>query len=213
MNFCSISLVVILVLSGCSGFSGPNSSEPTTNISQNQTETIETVTPTVTPTLTVASTPTATPNPGQTDTKNQSYKRKEKYGYFRDGYIEGMEEGGVDVINNSIDSNNETLDITYKMRDPESDLYTGRERENISFRYVAATDFYINGNVSYLDKSWVPKHVNITAITPEGKIYETAYTTYERAKKMIDGEISARRYLLKYYSTIEPGPANPEYEG
>lgn len=196
-----ILVLVLMALAGCNGVVGTDSPEPRATVSPTETNHTETETPVSTPPATTTQTGTDTPK----------FSKEEKYGYFRDGYVEGLEDANVDVINNSLDPENKTLYLTYQMQDPESDLYTGRERENISLRYVAATDFYINGNISELDKTWVPKQVNVTAITPEGELYETAYTTFERARKMIDGEISARRYLLEYYDTIEMGPANPEY--
>lgn len=199
-----ITIVVLLsLLSGCSTLDSLGTGSPTAT----ETTTKNTPEPTTTPVE------TDTPTPTETATQTPTYSKKDKYGYFRDGYIGGLREADVNIINDSIDENNNTLRLTYEMEDPKTDNHVVNERENVSLRYVAAVDFYLNGNISELDESWIPKRVNVTAITPEGERYETAYTTLERAKEMIDGEMSARRYLIEYYGTIEPGPANPEYEG
>lgn len=198
------SVLFLVLLSGCGSFVDQTPATPTT--APSPTATTQTTVSAYTPTQTEST-------PPSTATKTRSFTKEQKYGYFRDGYIEGIQNGGVNVVNNSLDPENDTLHVTYKMRDPKSDLYTGRERENVSLSYVAVVDFYLNGNISELDETWIPKQINVTAVTPDGRLYETAYTTFERAQKMINGEISAKRYLLEYYGTIEMGPANPEYEG
>ncbi|WP_143117626.1 hypothetical protein [Halomicrobium zhouii] len=194
-----IGLVILIApLAGCTGPTEPPSSPAT----ENATTPSPATSPTPTEDRRVTSTPTSTPELTQ----------KEKYDTFRTGYVEGVENNGVNVLETRIHSANSTLYLKYEMKNPKSDLYTGRERENISLGYVVGVERFISKNNSEVNQSWVPKRVNVVAITPAGEIYETAYTTYDRAMKMITGDVSERKYLLKYYDTIEPGPANPDYE-
>lgn len=197
-----VALVVVAIalggLAGCSDIdtSGPN----TPSTTESPTEPRTTAPPTENYTHTSRSTPTP------------EFTKQEKYDAFRDGYVDGLEQQDIKVTNSSLSPENNSISLTYKMSDPNNETQTGRERENVSVAYVIGVETYIDGNQSTGNESWVPKRVNITAVTPDGSLYETAFTTYNRAMKVIEGEMSYEQYLVEYYGTIEPGPANPDYE-
>lgn len=192
-------LLLLVVLAGCGGFIGAQSPEPTSTAPTPQS-----------PAETVTTTESPTPTPTSTKTETPELSVRYKQRFFTSNYTTSIEENGVNVTNTTIDGQNETLYLTYEMREPDSDVYTGRERENISLFYAAMAEIYYDRGY---DESWIPKQVNVTAFAPNGQIYEKAHMNYEKARKVRTGEISAYDFLLEYYGTIELGPANPEYEG
>lgn len=197
-----VAVAVLIILAGCGGILGPDSPNQTSTSSPTSD------TPSPTSVSTTVSTPTSTPE--ATATETPSYSTAYKQEIFTSNYTNSLKENQVNVTNTTVDNQNGTLALIYEMDDPTNETSTGWERENITLMYTAMIEVYYDRGY---DNSWIPKQVNVTAVTPEGVRYERAYTTFERAKEMIDGEITAKRYLLEYYGTIEPGPANPEYEG
>ncbi|MCU4800401.1 hypothetical protein OB920_08475 [Halobacteria archaeon HArc-gm2] len=200
-----VMLVLSGLLAGCSGFNVSENPNTDSDDETGQTTTIgPTYTPTSTPTLTSVSSPTSHNSPDP--------NKSQKYTVFLDGYIDGLQKEGIVISNSSSDPINDSISITYEMEDPDNNSTISMERKNISFGYSAGVEYYTSDNQSQRDESWVPKRVNINAISTDGRLYETAYITYDLAIKWVNGEISDKEYLLEYYSTIEIGPANPAAE-
>lgn len=182
-------MIVFGTLAGCSGISGVE----TTQQSPTATSSTASPMPNKTPTATQTSTPTETPIP--------PHIRKQRI--FTSNYSFILNENNVNVTNSAVYGGTETLFLAYQMRDPESDKITGKEERNISLKYAIVANAYIK---SGYDSSWIPKQVNVTALTPNGQVYEKGNLKYKWVRKLRSDEIDAFRFLAKYYNTIECGP-------
>lgn len=190
-----IVVIILAVLAGCSGITGLETPHQTPTTTPTPSSSV--------PTERATSTHTSTPETTETSTPSRVHKQR----FFTANYTAGLEGEGVNVSSAVVDGETETLYIKYIMKDPNSGNVKSNEQENISLGYAAAVDGYIKKGY---DKSWIPKRVNVTALTPDGDIYEKGYLKYEWARKLSNGEISALRFLAKYLNSIECGPTYPE---
>lgn len=208
------SIVLFIVFSGCTGFGTLNeettpSPEPTANITYIHTpESISTSTRTPTPTASPTDNLSPTPsNP------NRSTERRKKYKEFDRVFKSYLHsDPGVELVNSSIYTKNETYTIYYRMGDPSNDTENILERQIIAFSYLRATKSFVGDDFPDRDHTWVPDRMNVTAITPDGRVYETAYVNYIWAYKYNEGLWPLSTYVWHYAGSIEGGPAGPEYD-
>jgi len=197
-------VLAMLLFAGCNGFSDPNINNTSTD---NKSTSISSDDHAANVTTTsFHSTKTSIPTEAKT---NDS--KLEKYALFRDAYVDSLEDYNVFVINSSLNPDNESLHLTYAMKNPDSNQTSFCERKNISLNYYYVADHF-RYNDSRVDEDWIPKRVTVTAVSSDDELIETGYVTYENATQLAEGEISDEEYVIRYYLTIEPGPASPQYE-
>jgi|GEM_PF-2771960 len=196
--------VLIIIFAGCSGFYDRD----TTNPNGNETDLPQSEQPESNSTETTAPSTNEEVNTKSTPGLNKS----RKYQAFKDAYVEGLRDYNVSVVNSSVNVENDTIHLTYTMKDPDDNITSFWERKNISLNYYYGYDYFISSNKTGVNKTWVPKRVNVSGITSDKKLYETGYVTYENATALASGEITDDRYVIRYYLSVEPGPANPHYQ-
>lgn len=143
--------------------------------------------------------------------------RSAKYDYFRDNFTDSVKL--AKVVESSIHPNNQSMSISYVI-DKDDLKSTNNKTIDVIYAYAAMVDLYVSeGNYNTLDKSYVPKHVNVTAVSSEGEIYYTGFVKYEwaynwKVSEEWPGDSDARRqrYVLEFFNTTDRGPAHPDYE-
>lgn len=190
--------ILLAAMAGCSNFEDNNTRTP---IDQDNTPPSPTnISPTTTDEIN-----------SETTSEPEPFTSKEKYGYFRDAYIDGLTDNDVNVTVTSRDMDNETLILEYQMENPRSNETRSNESRAIAKGYAATVNGYLNESRDWTDESWIPKHVNVTATTSDERIHHTGHMEFEDAKKVSNGEMRISKFILKYYSTFEPGPAHTNY--
>lgn len=145
------------------------------------------------------------------------WDRRAKYDYFRDNFTDSIKL--ANVVNSSIQPGNQSMSITYII-DIDNLNKTNNKTTDVIYAYAAMVDLYIaEDKYDTLDESYVPKHLNVTAISSEGEIYYTGFVKFEWAynwkigdKWPGDSDERRQRYALEFFSTTDRGPAHPDYE-
>lgn len=225
-------LLIFLSLSGCSSPVNESGSHTETQIpSQSSTEgyvidngskSDELTGSQTTPTFTLESS-----RSGKTNTESKrveeytrshpsNWSQRRKYDYFVSNYTTIID--GVEIESTSISPDNESLSISYIIGNDYNS--TRNNTLEVIISYSSMVEIYVeNEGYRSFDESWVPKHVNVTAVSPEGEVYYSGYLRYEWAYKWkisekweelrYDGNI---RYVYEFDQTTELGPAHPDYE-
>ncbi|WP_226012896.1 hypothetical protein [Halomicrobium salinisoli] len=228
----TIVIVSALVLSGCTGPIDRGESSSETQTTTNYTDSAESQTSKTkvgesnTPTKTELSNFTRTDNEETTtessDSKDTlsgptSWSQKKKYEYFSSNYTDLIDKSNV--IKATTDPENESMNIIYEISENQSKA--NNQTLEVIVSYSSLVHIYVNNsNYSSFDHTWVPKHVNVKAVSTTGGEYQTGYLKYEWAYKWKVGNgwnnpnfSDEVIYTLKFYNTTEIGPAHPEYAG
>lgn len=146
-----------------------------------------------------------------------SLSKKTKYDYFRSNLTDSIRD--TQIVNSSINPHNDSMNITYQIDKSNLNKTNNRTLEVIR-SYAIMVDLYVDSDdYPTLDDSWVPKYINVTAVSANGTIYYTGYLKYEWAYKWKVSEDwkgdeydRYKRYVLEFFNTTDRGPAHPDYE-
>ncbi len=211
-SFVLFSILTLVLFSGCSSL-GTSRSTVTPELTPEETATEKTTESAIRK----SSTPKKkTPHEAiQTKTEVDKYAdRRQKYRQFDKEFRIWMTLGiTAKVINTEIYPENESYHIQYEMENPRNRSISREERRLIALSYMHIVNRWNSADFPDRDHTYIPDTVNVTVLTPEGKLYETSYLKYNWAYQHSIGKWSKRLYLAHYAGSIELGPEHPDYEG
>ena len=117
----------------------------------------------------------------------------------------------MSLTTTDIDPDNKSIQIVHRAPTNNTTRYL-LEQHLLLYSYQSLINKYENetGTFGHVDRSWIPRTINVTVRTQDGRLYERAYIKYEWALARANGEISERNYRFLYIGEAEPGPAHPE---
>lgn len=140
----------------------------------------------------------------------KNWPRSKKYNYFIDNFTYYVHDSPI--YNKSVDPDNESASVVYVVNDSNRTNVTMGTTEVIA-SYGAIAGIYTRNYTSPLNESWVPPHINVTAVNSDGDIYYTGYIKYNWAYRLqVTEEWTNEDYLRRFDKTLKPGPAHPEYK-
>ncbi|MFC6975433.1 hypothetical protein ACFQL1_13490 [Halomicroarcula sp. GCM10025709] len=214
-------IAVSISVAGCSSFDGEADKTETSSVVPSEpSETKETATTpqrhtTDHPEHTSISPSTKTENPTQTITKSQSEilgERYDKYEQYSARYIGAITESSNTSLELSdIDTANKTIKIVHYAPTNNTSKYLLQQGVILTL-YKYSIDRYADDEGTYadVDRSWIPRTINVTVRTQDGRLYERAHIKYEWGLARLNGTLTEREYELLYIGEAEPGPAHPE---
>lgn len=211
--FIIVSIALLTTFAGCSTLGSDHSQEsvstetPVVAEESVQDSTAkEDPTPTPEPTASIV---ISTPEPTEVDPYAE---RRAKYEEFDEEFRKTAKiEPSTNITETKTFPENKTYHVRYVMEDPKNGSIRAKERQGLIFTYSAIVD-EANSESSEWDHTWIPDTVNVTAVTPDGEVYETAYIKYLWAYKVHEETISLYDYVVRYAGSIEFGPARSDYQ-
>lgn len=207
-----VTIVLLTTSAGCSTLGASQSDGSSATLTPKATEVptetakTEETTPTAKQTASIV---ISTPERTEVDPYAE---RRSKYEEFDKEFRETAKiDPSTNITNTKIFAANETYHVKYVMGNPENDTLSVKERRGLIFTYSVIVDD-ANSENSEWDHTWIPDTVNVTAVTPDGEVYETAYIKYLWAYKVHEGSMSLYHYVAKYAGSLEGGPAGPDYQ-
>ncbi|MFC7075554.1 hypothetical protein [Haloarcula halophila] len=216
-------VVVIASFSGCTGLSDSTqkttTSEPQSPTPIHDATNTESTTPTPTNTGGSTDTPktTSVQQTEEADTTTEYNKtiesRRQHYRIFAEDYVRGVAGGNSTTTFGlaEIDARNRSVRFFHRAPTNNTSQYL-LEQYVILYGYQRIIETYPRNEEPFTDedKSWIPRTVNVTVRTQDGRLYERAYIKYDWGLARANGNISERKYHFLYIGEAEPGPAHPE---
>lgn len=213
----SVIIVIIIstiAVSGCTVFGGEslvgNPSQTQTPVSTQDHSPTETESPTPTPSPIHTTTQTAKPISTPNETLEQ---RRQHYREFASDYAQGVSGGDSNITFGlaEIDAQNRSVRFFHRAHTNNTSQYL-LEQHVILYGYRRIIETYPKDEPPFAEekRSWIPRTINVTVRTKDGRLYERAYIKYEWGLARANGEISERKYKFFYIGEAKPGPAHPE---
>ncbi|WP_424000581.1 hypothetical protein ACOZ4I_14040 [Haloarcula salina] len=207
-----VTIVLLTTSAGCSTLGTNQNDESISTLTSKETESPTEIAKTEESTPTAGQTASiviSTPEPTEVDPYSE---RRSKYEEFDKEFRETAKiDPSTNISTTKIFPANESYHVRYVMNNPENKTISAKERRGLIFTYSVIVDD-ANSESSEWDHTWIPDTVNVTAVTPDGEVYETAYIKYIWAYKVHEGSMSLYRYVVKYAGSLEGGPAGPNYQ-
>lgn len=131
---------------------------------------------------------------------------------FRDTPARGGEEGDANYVDaTEIEVRDDTLHLTYNMKNPENSTVLRYERQAFLASWTVEVAAFTMGEYGYNGTSFVSEYMNVTAVAPNGEVYETGSMNSTQAMRSHNDEINGAHVYFAYLRSTENGPVYDDY--